>query len=84
MKLPSFVEPTYGASILDWVRQTYDGRLNFEGLTTSVEDLTGRAPQTLENWVRANRHAVLSAAFQREYLQVRKPVDGRDSISQFG
>jgi uncharacterized protein YbjT (DUF2867 family) len=63
MKLPSFVEPTYGASILDWVRQTYDGRLNFEGLTTSVEDLTGREPQTLENWVRANRHAVLSAAF---------------------
>jgi NAD(P)H dehydrogenase (quinone) len=24
MKLPSFVEPTYGASILDWVRQSYD------------------------------------------------------------
>jgi uncharacterized protein YbjT (DUF2867 family) len=27
--LPSFVEPTYGASILKWVRQTYDGSLNF-------------------------------------------------------
>jgi NAD(P)H dehydrogenase (quinone) len=24
MKLSSFVEPTYGASILDWVRQSYD------------------------------------------------------------
>jgi uncharacterized protein YbjT (DUF2867 family) len=62
MKLPSFVEPTYGASILEWVRQTYDGRLNFDGATTSVEELTGRKPQTLENWVRTNRQAVLSAA----------------------
>jgi NAD(P)H dehydrogenase (quinone) len=62
MKLPSFVEPTYGASILEWVRQTYDGSLNFDRATTSVEELTGRKPQTLENWVRTNRQAVLSAA----------------------
>jgi NAD(P)H dehydrogenase (quinone) len=62
MKLPSFVEPTYGASILEWVRQTYDGRLDFGGLTSSVEELTGKKPQTLESWVRANRRAVLSAA----------------------
>jgi uncharacterized protein YbjT (DUF2867 family) len=61
MKLPSFVEPTYGASILEWVRQTYDGGLHFDGATTSVEELTGRKPQTLENWVRTNRDAVLSA-----------------------
>jgi hypothetical protein len=33
MKLPSFVEPTYGVSILEWVRQTYDGRVNFDGAT---------------------------------------------------
>jgi NAD(P)H dehydrogenase (quinone) len=62
MKLPSFVEPTYGASILEWVRQTHDGRRHLGGVTTSVEDLTGKKPQTLENWVRANRQAVLSAA----------------------
>jgi uncharacterized protein YbjT (DUF2867 family) len=62
MKLPSFVEPTYGASILEWVRQTYDGGLHFDGATTSVEELTGRKPQTLENWVRTNCRAVLSAA----------------------
>jgi NAD(P)H dehydrogenase (quinone) len=62
MTLPSFVEPTYGASILEWVRQTYDGRLNFGEVTTRVEDLTGKTPQTLQDWVRANRHAVLSAA----------------------
>jgi NAD(P)H dehydrogenase (quinone) len=61
MKLPLFVEATYGASILEWVRQTYDGHLNFGGVTTSVEELTGKKPQSLENWVRMNRHAVLSA-----------------------
>jgi NAD(P)H dehydrogenase (quinone) len=62
MRLPSFVEPTYGRSILEWMRQTYDGRLDFRGTTSSVQELTGKKPQTLENWVRANRQAVLSAA----------------------
>src|SRR6266478_2268056 len=62
MKLPSFVEATYGASILEWVRQTYEGRLNFKGATSTVEAVTGRKPQTLEMWVRANRQAVLAAA----------------------
>ena len=62
MKLPSFIEATYGASIVEWMRQTYEGRLNFGGVTTTVEDLTGNKPQTLEMWVRANREAVLSAA----------------------
>jgi NAD(P)H dehydrogenase (quinone) len=62
MKLPSFVEPTYGASILEWMRQTYAGRLNFGAVTTSVEELTGKKPQTLEDWVRTNPQAVLSAA----------------------
>jgi NAD(P)H dehydrogenase (quinone) len=62
MKLPTFVEATYGASILEWVRQTYEGRLNFKGATSTVEDVTGRKPQSLEMWVRANRQAVLSAA----------------------
>jgi NAD(P)H dehydrogenase (quinone) len=41
MKVPSFVEATYGAGILEWVRQTHEGRLNFGGVTTSVEELTG-------------------------------------------
>jgi len=62
MKLPSFVEATYGASMLEWVRQTYEGRLNFKGATSTVEDVTGNRPQTLEMWVRANRQAILSAA----------------------
>jgi NAD(P)H dehydrogenase (quinone) len=62
MKMPAYVEATYGASILEWVRQTYEGRLKFGGSTSVVEDLTGNKPQTLERWVRANREAVLSAA----------------------
>jgi NAD(P)H dehydrogenase (quinone) len=62
MKLPSFVEATYGASMLEWVRQTYEGRLDFKGATSTVEDVTGYKPRTLEMWVRANRQAVLSAA----------------------
>jgi NAD(P)H dehydrogenase (quinone) len=62
MKMPAYVEATYAASILEWVRQTYEGRLNFGKVTTDVEDLTGNKPQTLETWVRANREAVLSAA----------------------
>jgi NAD(P)H dehydrogenase (quinone) len=65
IKLPSFVEPTYGASILEWMRQTYDGRLSFAGVTTSIEELTGEKPRTLEEWVRENREAVLSAASQQ-------------------
>jgi hypothetical protein len=62
MKMPAYVEATYGASIHEWVRQTYEGRLNFGGVTSVVEDLTGNKPQTLETWVTANREAVLSAA----------------------
>jgi NAD(P)H dehydrogenase (quinone) len=62
MKLPSFVEATYGASMLEWVRQTYEGRLNFKGATYTVEHVTGNKPQTLEMWARANRQAILSAA----------------------
>ena len=42
MKLPQFVEATYGASILEWVRQTYNGRLNFGGVTTRLEELNQR------------------------------------------
>src|ERR1700730_9540655 len=61
MKMPAYVEATYGASILEWVRPTYEGRLNFVRVTRVVEDLTGNKPQTLQSWVRANREAVLSA-----------------------
>jgi NAD(P)H dehydrogenase (quinone) len=62
VKMTAFVEATYGASILEWMRQSYEGRLNFVRVTNVVENLTRSKPLTLETWVRANREAVLSAA----------------------
>ena len=65
MRLPSYVEATYGASILEWVRQTYDGRMDFGATTTTVvEDLTGRKPLTLREWVVRYRDSVLAVGAQ--------------------
>ena len=65
MQLPSYVEATYGASILEWVRQTYDGRMDFGATTTTVvEDLTGRKPLTLREWVARYRDSVLAVGAQ--------------------
>src|SRR5258708_39972000 len=36
MQMPSYVEATYGASILELVRQTYDGRMDFAPTTTTT------------------------------------------------
>ena len=65
MRLPSYVEATYGASILELVRQTYDGRLDFGATTTTtVEDLTARKPLTLREWVVRYRDSVLAVGAQ--------------------
>jgi uncharacterized protein YbjT (DUF2867 family) len=65
MRMPSYVEATYGASILEMVRQTYDGRLDFGATTTTVvEDLTGRKPLTLHEWVVRYRDSVLAVGAQ--------------------
>jgi uncharacterized protein YbjT (DUF2867 family) len=65
MRMPSYVEATYVASILEMVRQTYDGRLDFGATTTTVvEDLTGRKPLTLHEWVVRYRDSVLAVGAQ--------------------
>jgi hypothetical protein len=65
MRLPSYVEATYGASILEWVRQTYDGRLDFGATTTTVvQDLTRCKPLTLREWVVRYRDSVLTVGAQ--------------------
>ena len=47
------------------VRQTYDGRLDFGATTTTVvEDLTGRKPLTLHEWVVRYRDSVLAVGAQ--------------------
>src|SRR6202047_3023797 len=38
MQLPSYIAANYGDSILEWVRQTYDGRMDFGATTTTVVD----------------------------------------------
>ena len=59
--MPSYVEANYGASILEMVRQTYDGRMDFGAITTTtVEDLTGRKPLTLREWVARYRDSLLA------------------------
>ena len=65
MRLPSYVEATYGASILELVQQTYDGRMDFAAVTTTaVEDLVGRKPLTLREWVVRYRDSVLAVGAQ--------------------
>ncbi len=65
VQMPSYVEANYGASILEWVRQTYDGRMDFGVTTTSVvEDLTGRKPLTLREWVVRYRDSILAVGAQ--------------------
>jgi hypothetical protein len=61
IQFPPSIEATYAASMLEWVRQSYDGLLNFGAATTTCEDLTGRKPLTLRRWVEKNRDAVLAA-----------------------
>ena len=44
---PPNIEANYAASMLEWARQTYDGRMDFAAVTTpTVEDLSGS--QTLD------------------------------------
>jgi hypothetical protein len=65
MQLPSYIEANYGASILEFIRQTHDGRMDFGAITTTtVEDLTGRKPLTLHEWVVRYRDSVLAVGTQ--------------------
>ena len=59
---PPNIEANYAASMVEWARQTYDGRMDFAAVTTpTVEDLLGRKPLTLRTWVARNSKAVLEA-----------------------
>jgi NAD(P)H dehydrogenase (quinone) len=57
--LPSNIEPNYAASIVENVRQIFDGRMAHIGaVTNTVETLLGRAPVSLSEWARRNRDAL--------------------------
>jgi len=62
---PPNIEAHYAASMVEWARQTYDGRMDFAAVaTTTVEDLLGRQPLTLRAWVARHSKAVLEAGAQ--------------------
>ena len=57
---PSFYDAAYAASALNWLQQTYDGRMNYSAVTTTtVRDLLGREPIHLTDWALAHRHELL-------------------------
>ena len=57
--LPSNIEPNYAASIVENVRQIFDGRMAHIGaVTETVETLLGRAPVSLGEWARRHRDAL--------------------------
>jgi NAD(P)H dehydrogenase (quinone) len=57
---PSSMDAAYAASVLTWVRQTYEGRMDYSAVTTStVQDLLGREPIHLDAWATAHRQELL-------------------------
>ncbi len=74
VKPPQNIEANYAASMVEMVRQTYDGRLDFFAVTTTtVEDLLVRKPMTLRAWVARNSKAV-SEAGERAAGGARAPT----------
>jgi NAD(P)H dehydrogenase (quinone) len=59
---PSFMEGHYALSTFEWLRQTYDGRMDYAAVTTTtVEELLGRSPVHLAEWAVRHREALLAA-----------------------
>lgn len=60
---PSFMEGQYALSTFEWLRQTYDGRMDYAAVTTTtVEEQLGRPPIHLGEWAVRHREALLAAA----------------------
>jgi len=54
--MPDNIEANYAASMLEWARQTFDGRMGYSAVTTdTVATLLGRPPIKLEDWARQHR-----------------------------
>jgi NAD(P)H dehydrogenase (quinone) len=59
---PAFMEGHYALSTFEWLRQTYDGRMDYSAVTTTtVEELLGRPPMHLAEWAVIHRDALLAA-----------------------
>ncbi|MGW1877939.1 NmrA family NAD(P)-binding protein [Streptomyces sp. NPDC001975] len=58
---PDTMDDAYAASTLVWVRQTYEGRLDYSQVTTgTVQDLLGREPIHFAAWATAHRQELLA------------------------
>jgi NAD(P)H dehydrogenase (quinone) len=54
--MPGNIEANYAASMLEWARQTFDGRMAYSAvMTDTVATLLGRPPINLEDWARQHR-----------------------------
>jgi NAD(P)H dehydrogenase (quinone) len=54
--MPDNIEANYAASMLEWARQTFDGRMDRSAVTSdTVSTLLGRPPIMLEDWARQHR-----------------------------
>ena len=54
--MPGNIEANYAASMLEWARQTFDGRMGYSAVTTDTfATLLGRPPINLEDWARQHR-----------------------------
>ncbi|MGW4913944.1 NmrA family NAD(P)-binding protein [Streptomyces sp. NPDC004270] len=58
---PDNMDDAYAASTLVWVRQTYEGRMDYSQVTTgAVQDLLGREPIHFAAWATAHRQELLA------------------------
>jgi uncharacterized protein YbjT (DUF2867 family) len=72
---PSFMEGHYALSTFEWLRQTYDGRMDYSAVaTTTVKDLLGRAPMHLGEWAALHRDALLAADTTARELGTADPT----------
>jgi NAD(P)H dehydrogenase (quinone) len=56
------MEEHYALSTHEWLRQTYDGRMDYSAVTTTtVEDLLARPPMHLADWAVCHRDNLLAA-----------------------
>jgi hypothetical protein len=72
LKTSPNIDASYGASMLEWVQQTFDGRMDFAAVkTNTVEDLTGRKPLRLRDRVRENRQRVIESGISAAAEKLR-------------
>ncbi|MET0703854.1 MAG: NmrA family NAD(P)-binding protein [Mycobacterium sp.] len=58
--IPEMYDTAYAASALNWLQQTYDGRMDYSAVTTTtVRDLLGREPIHLGEWVQTHQQELI-------------------------